>query len=247
MEALHNSGERFPEPACHPGTRTTVLDELNSCTILWLHGSAGMGKSAIAQMFAGTCMTQGRLGASFFFRRGHAKRGTWHGLFPTIAYQLATLTDKLFQKLLLEPLQTNPGFQSMPIIVQQILRLFITAIRSQQLPMRLLISSRPEPHICEVLETEEALAICRHFGLSADDRANEDIRTYLRDQFSRIHSDCLAGEINLGAAWPPRDAIESLVTRSSGAFIYATTLRRRNRSGFFSFSMLSGKELRGIT
>ncbi|KAJ7450145.1 hypothetical protein FB451DRAFT_1101958, partial [Mycena latifolia] len=45
-EALHNSGERFPEPACHPGTRTAILEELKSwsldtsldSTILWLHG-----------------------------------------------------------------------------------------------------------------------------------------------------------------------------------------------------------------
>ncbi|KAJ7483226.1 hypothetical protein FB451DRAFT_102346 [Mycena latifolia] len=59
LEALHDSVERFPEPACHPGTRTAVLEELKSwsvdtspeSTILWLHGCAGMGKSAIAQMF----------------------------------------------------------------------------------------------------------------------------------------------------------------------------------------------------
>jgi hypothetical protein len=40
-------------------------------------------------MFAGYCQSKGRLGASFFFRRGHPKRGEWNGLFPTIAYQLA--------------------------------------------------------------------------------------------------------------------------------------------------------------
>ncbi|KAJ7131063.1 hypothetical protein C8R44DRAFT_699026 [Mycena epipterygia] len=97
MEALHDSGERFPEPACHPGTRTDILDQLRSWSLdtnpesmlLWLHGSAGMGKSAIAQMFAGECDKEGRLGASFFFRRGHPRRGTWHGLITTIAYQLA--------------------------------------------------------------------------------------------------------------------------------------------------------------
>ncbi|KAJ7789711.1 hypothetical protein B0H14DRAFT_2536015 [Mycena olivaceomarginata] len=74
MEALHNSGERFPEPACHPGTRIRVLEELRAwsvdtspeSSIMWLYGAAGMGKSAIAQMFAGDCQTQGRLGASFF-------------------------------------------------------------------------------------------------------------------------------------------------------------------------------------
>ncbi|KAJ7478087.1 hypothetical protein FB451DRAFT_181577 [Mycena latifolia] len=103
IEALHNSVERFPEPACHPGTRTAVLEELKSWSvntspdsaILWLHGCAGMGKSAIAQMFAGDCQAQSQLGASFFFRRGHPKHGTWHGLFTTLAYQLATSIPEL--------------------------------------------------------------------------------------------------------------------------------------------------------
>ncbi|KAJ7877526.1 hypothetical protein B0H14DRAFT_3782653, partial [Mycena olivaceomarginata] len=65
------------------------LDTSSEGTILWLHGAAGVGRSAIAQMFAGYCQSKGRLGASFFFRRGHPKRGEWNGLFPTIAYQLA--------------------------------------------------------------------------------------------------------------------------------------------------------------
>ncbi|KAJ6530516.1 hypothetical protein DFH09DRAFT_825531, partial [Mycena vulgaris] len=76
VEALHDSGERFPEPACHPGTRTAVLEQLNSWSnhaatespVMWkFNGSAGIGKSAIAQMFADQCQTKGRLGASFFF------------------------------------------------------------------------------------------------------------------------------------------------------------------------------------
>ncbi|KAJ7216678.1 hypothetical protein C8J57DRAFT_1096097, partial [Mycena rebaudengoi] len=55
-EALHNSGERFHEPACHPGTREEILSELKSWSLdpnakpmLWVYGSAGVGKSAIAQ------------------------------------------------------------------------------------------------------------------------------------------------------------------------------------------------------
>ncbi|KAJ7473209.1 hypothetical protein FB451DRAFT_290133 [Mycena latifolia] len=266
MEALHDLVERFPEPACHPGTRTAVLEELKSWSlntspdsaILWLHGCTGMGKSAIAQMFAGDCQAQGCLGASFFFRRGHPKRGTWHHLFTTLAYQLAMSvpelllpvqqavdTDKLvvgramtvqFRKLVVEPLKntSNPPF--IPVIVldgldecanhkvqQQILHLFIDTIWDHSLPIRLLITSRPEPHIREILETEEASAICRHSRLSAD---NSAIRIYFRDEFSRIYTEYMARGIDLGPGWPAPKEVDHLVNKSSGIFIYATTVIR---------------------
>ncbi|KAJ7486530.1 hypothetical protein FB451DRAFT_771118 [Mycena latifolia] len=269
MEALHDSVERFPEPACHPGTRTAVLEDLKSWAvdtspesmILWLHGCAGMGKSAIAQMFAGHCQAQGHLGASFFFRHGYPRQGQWHGLFTTLAYQLATSipelllpvqqaveADKLvvgramigqFRKLLVEPLKHALGLQFMPVIVldgldecadhkvqQQILRLFIDVIRSHQLPIRLLIASRPEPHIREILETEETSAICRHSLLSANNSAYQDIRIYLRDEFSRIHTEYMARGIDLGPSWPAPEEVEHLVQKSSGIFIYTTIVIR---------------------
>ncbi|KAJ7098956.1 hypothetical protein C8R44DRAFT_559931, partial [Mycena epipterygia] len=268
MEALHDSGEHFPEPACHPGTRTDILDQLRSwstdtspeSTLLWLRGSAGVGKSAIAQMFAGDCQAQGCFGASFFFRRGHPKRGTWHGLITTIAYQLAHSipefslllqqamdSDKLivgrgimvqFQRLLVEPFQQLPALQSSPVVIldgldecddrqvqQQILRLFIDAIQNRQLPLRILISSRSEAHLRQILETEKAFLTCRPLALAADQSAYDDIRIYLQDEFSRIRSDYLDKEIDLGAVWPA-DTLDHLVERSSGVFIYASTVIR---------------------
>ncbi|KAJ7469385.1 hypothetical protein B0H11DRAFT_2238445 [Mycena galericulata] len=266
IEALHNSGERFPEPACHPGTRTEILGDLRAwsidttpeSTILWLHGPAGVGKSAIAQMFAGNCRNDGRLGASFFFRRGHRKRGTWHNLFTTISYQLAASVpglllpiqqtvedDKLvvgltmavqFQRLIVEPLKSAPASELVPIIVldgleecedhkiqQQILQLFIGAIYADQLPIRILITGRPEPHIREVFETETTSTICCHFEISSDSAA---IEIYLRDEFSRIRSEFRARGIDLGPVWPPVGALDHLVRKSSGIFIYAATVIR---------------------
>ncbi|KAJ7501089.1 hypothetical protein B0H11DRAFT_1993564 [Mycena galericulata] len=269
IEAFHNSGERHQEPACHPGTRTAILEELHTWSLdngpdsqlLWLHGSAGVGKSAIAQMFAGDCVSQHRLGASFFFHRGHPKRGTWHNLFTSIAYQLAHSVPELllpiqqavendkpivgramaiqFQQLLVEPFRNAPASQSPPIIVldgldecdehkiqQQILRLFIGGIRSGQFPARILICSRPEPHLREVLETSETFGICRYSSLSADSAAYEDIRNYLRDEFSRIHSEYANRGIDLGAPWPDAETLEHLVKKSTGIFIYAATVIR---------------------
>ncbi|KAJ7732958.1 hypothetical protein B0H14DRAFT_2639725 [Mycena olivaceomarginata] len=267
MEALHDSGERFPEPACHPGTRTDIMGKLHlwstdtstASTILWLHGCAGAGKSAIAQMFAKSLQTEGRLGASFFFQRSHSKRGTWHSLIPTIAYQLATSMtelllpiqqavegDKLvvgralaisFQALLVEPLKKLSDPQRTPVIVldgldecadhkiqQQILHLFIGAIQHHNLRLRLLIVSRPEPHLREVFEMGETSAICRHFALSADESAYHDIRTYFHAEFSRIRSKFIAQGIYLEPEWPSPDTVDQLVRTSSATFIYATTV-----------------------
>ncbi|KAJ6568225.1 hypothetical protein DFH09DRAFT_1155031 [Mycena vulgaris] len=266
-EALHDSGERFPEPACHPGTRTAILKKLTSWAIdttptskiMWLHGPAGVGKSAIAQMFAGSCHGEGRLGGSFFFRRGHPNRGTWHGLVATITYQLCILLpnfltalqeavklDKLvvgralavqFQRLLVEPFQHVPAPKIFPVIVidgldecedhkvqQQVVRLLIQAVQDHRIPMRILITGRPEPHLREILETDEAFAICRQLTLSADASAYKDIRAYLQREFSRISSHSLESGVDLGAVWPPADALEHLVIKSSGIFVYATTV-----------------------
>ncbi|KAJ7308606.1 hypothetical protein DFH08DRAFT_657480, partial [Mycena albidolilacea] len=71
-DAMHNSAECPPEPACHEGTRDLALSELRAwsqdgrrgVSLLWLYGSAGMGKSAVAQNFAENCE---KVGTSFFF------------------------------------------------------------------------------------------------------------------------------------------------------------------------------------
>ncbi|KAJ7061344.1 hypothetical protein C8F01DRAFT_1057892 [Mycena amicta] len=97
-EAIHSSGDLYPEPACLPTTRVSVLKELmawarnvdgDELPMLWLNGPAGAGKSSVSQTFAATCAEEGLFIASFFFRRGHKTRGTWRGLVPTLAYQLA--------------------------------------------------------------------------------------------------------------------------------------------------------------
>ncbi|KAM6499305.1 hypothetical protein JOM56_004813 [Amanita muscaria] len=94
--ALHDSAEQDPDRRCHPGTRKTVLRRLRdwfdnqSATdrIIWLHGPAGAGKSAIAQTIADEYKERG-LAATFFFYRSDAERNDGNRLFPTIAWQLA--------------------------------------------------------------------------------------------------------------------------------------------------------------
>jgi hypothetical protein len=218
-----------------------------------------MGKSAIAQMFAGNCNNKGRLGASFFFKRGDPERGSWDRLFTTIAFQLAhsvpgvllhiqhaVEVNKLvvkqakelqIQRLIVKPLKSVPVPQLLPILIldgldecedtkiqQDLLRLFIDAIHVHQLPIRILIASRPEPHIRGVLQTKATFNICRLMELSADKTAYEDIRKYLHNEFSRIRSEYFADGITLGDMWPGLEVIKNLVWKSSGIFIYAVTV-----------------------
>ncbi|KAJ7436916.1 hypothetical protein FB451DRAFT_185994 [Mycena latifolia] len=97
LEALHDSMESFPQPRCHPQTRTSMLDNLYSWateenttySIYWLHGPAGAGKSAIMQTLCRRLQDSGQFSGSFFFKRSHTTRGNAKALFVTLAYQLA--------------------------------------------------------------------------------------------------------------------------------------------------------------
>jgi Cdc6-like AAA superfamily ATPase len=80
----------------------------NSSPILWLHGPAGAGKSAIAQTLCQKLEEEGRLGASFFFKREHPSRGHAKRLFATIAYQLALVVPDL-NRHISQSVETNPS------------------------------------------------------------------------------------------------------------------------------------------
>jgi ABC-type glutathione transport system ATPase component len=69
-------------------------DHRGEC-IFWLSGMAGTGKSTIARTIARKLDDKGRLGASFFFSKGHGDLGRAAKLFTTIAFQLANALPAL--------------------------------------------------------------------------------------------------------------------------------------------------------
>jgi hypothetical protein len=95
--ALHNSGEVSDQPKCHPGTRVAILDHLIAWAaaltyaypIIWLHGPAGAGKSAIQRTIAQMLSDKGLLFASFFFFRTASGRNSAQNFIATLSYQLA--------------------------------------------------------------------------------------------------------------------------------------------------------------
>ncbi|KAG2135166.1 hypothetical protein DEU56DRAFT_738202, partial [Suillus clintonianus] len=100
------SPERQPHPKCLEGTRVNILNyiyqlldgrEMNQ--VIWLHGTAGIGKSAVAFTVAERMRSlkvtelanvEKRLAGTFFFSRQHASRSTTGYFFTTLAYQLGS-------------------------------------------------------------------------------------------------------------------------------------------------------------
>ncbi|KAG7428037.1 Vegetative incompatibility protein HET-E-1 [Fusarium oxysporum f. sp. raphani] len=81
---------------CLPGTRVELLDDIarwiddpDAKPVFWLNGKAGTGKSTISRTVAQLRYSHGDLGASFFFKRGEADRGSLDKFVPTLASQLA--------------------------------------------------------------------------------------------------------------------------------------------------------------
>ncbi|KAG5811440.1 hypothetical protein H9Q74_005140 [Fusarium xylarioides] len=98
-DAVWDSHAEEHNATCLENTRKDILREIKewaedttdqSKTVFWLNGMAGTGKSTISRTIARSLSETGRLGASFFFKRGELNREKITQLVPTIARQLAT-------------------------------------------------------------------------------------------------------------------------------------------------------------
>ncbi|KAJ7759288.1 hypothetical protein B0H14DRAFT_2634457 [Mycena olivaceomarginata] len=226
-----------------------AIDPHSGYQIQWLHGPAGAGKSAVMQTLCGRLEDAGKLYGSFFFKRDHPGRGHAKMLFATLAYQLTLHWDDLkrpisttveadpsiveqgmdvqLRELIVRPCQSLPKTPDVVLVIdgldeceghtvqREILHL-IASIPG----LRIVIASRPEPQIRDTFEDESFRGLLHSINI---EQSFEDIRIYLRDEFSRIHRDHSAMR-NIPAPWPSQDTLEALVENSAGHFVFAVTV-----------------------
>ncbi|KAF8998652.1 hypothetical protein BDQ17DRAFT_1328666 [Cyathus striatus] len=147
-----------------------------------------------------------------------------------------------FEKLVLEPIRSIPSDQlSVRAIVIDgldecvdkisqisILHLLAKAVRHDKFPLGFIITSRPEVHLQEALDTKEIIFATQLISLSHIPAVAHDIRTTLQSGFSRIINDrrFKVALKSIPRPWPTFECIEKLVERSSGQFIYAATVMK---------------------
>ena len=105
---------------------------------------------------------------------------------------------------------------------QSVLRLILVAINKYNVPFFFLVASRPEQKIREAFnESTMGRLIVR---LALDDKylPDEDIRTFLMSKFQDIKKRHPSGASL--PLWPSGNDIERLIRKSSGQFIYASTV-----------------------
>ncbi|KAM6495028.1 hypothetical protein JOM56_009651, partial [Amanita muscaria] len=93
LNALHDSSTQELDRQVQQSLRKNTLKQLQDWTdnpiapehIIWLHGPASIGKTAIALDIAWT--GRERVAATFFFSRTDANRNDGNRLFPTLAWQ----------------------------------------------------------------------------------------------------------------------------------------------------------------
>ncbi|KAJ7280788.1 hypothetical protein C8J57DRAFT_1174417 [Mycena rebaudengoi] len=274
---MYDSADSYPQPRCHPETRVEMLEKLfkwsteskwaesrwysdhmetrDGLPVVWLHGPAGAGKSAIMRTLSERLADAGRLGGAFFFKRGHATRGNAQTLFATLAYQLSLRIPQLklvisqvveedpsvvarsmsvqIQKLILDPCRSLDNLEPPVIIIdgldeceghrvqQDILCLIVQSISVDAPPLKFLIASRPEHHIRKIFEDPLFEDLFHSFDVT---QSFKDVEKYLCDEFTRIHREHHETMGSITGPWPSQEVIDGFVHKSSGYFIYATTI-----------------------
>ncbi|KAG8785165.1 hypothetical protein FRC16_001995 [Serendipita sp. 398] len=188
-------------------------DQHNTTQVCWLTDVAGAGKSTIAKQLSGEWKIEGRLGGCFFFNKNRPDTTNKQAFCDTIAAQLANNQPQLLpsiidgikaigpilsvcpfeeklQKLVIQPLQDTALIlvidaldecdeRDRNIILRNLLRSLTQATR-----LKLLITSRPERDITELLDSYRSPTDSLHdVGLKSN---QHDIGIFVKDEMKHL-------------------------------------------------------------
>ncbi|KAJ7634397.1 hypothetical protein FB45DRAFT_1025347 [Roridomyces roridus] len=244
VDAIHNSAVRPDDPACHPGTRDEILKTIDG----------PLSSPQIARYSGFTAaLASGDLPLLNSSRPAATLEDNWAAPFSSEAMRTVEAgenfqTDRLvlnksmglqLEALIVEPFTKAAAMSSRPVLVVdgldecddhavqiKLVKAFISFIRAGRPPVHILICSRSEPHIREIILAANNSDICRDHAIRPDATAYADVRRFLTHGFARLGTVYAARGIALENNWPGYEVMNQLVDRASGTFIYASTVLR---------------------
>ena len=112
-----------------------------------------------------------------------------------------------------------------PKVQKNILEVLANAQQHHRLPLVFLFASRPEQQISLTFNTGLLLGITSRLALDESYLPDEDIELFLTDKFQEVKSTHRL-RAYIPPQWPLPNVLEQLVRKSSGQFIYASTVIR---------------------
>ena len=106
-----------------------------------------------------------------------------------------------------------------------VLDVLSTVTRHLTYPLLFLVASRPEQVICDSFSEKSMCSITTRVRVALDNtyKGNTDVERFLRSKFREIRMNHPSGA-DIPSGWPSNADIWRLVERSSGQFIYASTV-----------------------
>lgn len=95
--------------------------------------------------------------------------------------------------------------------------------RKYRLPLLVLVASRPEQHLTHAFNTSGLLEFRTTLALDNTYQPDHDIRLFLNDSFLQVKESHPMRHY-VDPSWPSVDVLDALVEKSSGQFIYASTI-----------------------
>ena len=112
-----------------------------------------------------------------------------------------------------------------PKVQGKIVEVLANSQRQHKLPLIFLIASCPEHHISFVFSTGVLPSVTTRIALDESYLPDKDIELFLTDKFLEIKSSHRL-RAYIPPQWPLPDVLKQLVRKSSGQFIYASTVIR---------------------
>ena len=104
-----------------------------------------------------------------------------------------------------------------------ILKVLTNSINKHSVPFSFILASRPEQHIRESFDAKLLSSLTTRLVLDDKYQPDVDIRIFLRSKFQDIKNRH-PSRAHLPSSWPSEGEVERLVQKSSGQFIYASTV-----------------------